>query len=104
MIRRALAVGKRVMLPKVKGKELVLFEITNFDSDVSPGAGAFPSPQGNTGRPGGASTSSLCPARPLTSGQPAGYGAGFYDKLLSEFTGATVALAFELQIVPQVPG
>ena len=36
-------------------------------------------------------------------GNRLGYGAGFYDKLLSAFTKTTVALAFEAQIVPRVP-
>jgi 5-formyltetrahydrofolate cyclo-ligase len=45
MIRRALASGKKVILPKVKGKELELFEIKNFDKDVSPGAWGIPEPR-----------------------------------------------------------
>ena len=35
------------MLPKVKGKELELFEIRDVDSDVSPGAWGIPEPQGS---------------------------------------------------------
>ena len=31
MIRRALTFGKRVVLPKVKGTELELYEIANWD-------------------------------------------------------------------------
>ena len=36
-------------------------------------------------------------------GNRVGYGAGFYDKLLSAFMKMTVALAFEVQIVPNIP-
>ena len=47
---------------------------------------------------------SSCRVRRLTgTGNRVGYGAGFYDKLLSSFTKMTVALAFEAQIVPLVP-
>jgi 5-formyltetrahydrofolate cyclo-ligase len=35
-------------------------------------------------------------------GNRVGYGAGFYDKLLPDFRKTTVALAFEVQIVPRV--
>ena len=36
-------------------------------------------------------------------GNRLGYGMGYYDRLLSRFKGSTVALAFELQILPSVP-
>ncbi len=104
MIRRALHSGKRIILPKVRGKELSLFEIKDFDRDLVPGAWGIPEP---------------CEAYPAFLndvaliivpgaafdewGNRIGYGAGFYDKLLPVFTKTTVALAFELQIVANVP-
>jgi 5-formyltetrahydrofolate cyclo-ligase len=104
MIRRALAEGKRVVLPKVKGKELQLFEIKSFDHDVLPGAWGIPEPEegvrvelkdiGLIVAPGAAFDE---------QGNRIGYGAGFYDKLLPLYKGRTVALAFELQIVPDAP-
>jgi 5-formyltetrahydrofolate cyclo-ligase len=104
MIRRALAEGKRVVLPKVKGMELELFEIKSFDKDVLPGAWGIPEPErslrvelkdiGLIVVPGAAFDG---------QGNRIGYGAGFYDKLLPLYKGRTVALAFEIQIAPQVP-
>ena len=101
MIRRALASGKRVVLPKVKGKELALFEIKDFDGDVSPGAWGIPEPRESGPfdlrdidlivTPGAAFDA---------SGNRVGYGAGYYDKILAGYHGLTVALAFEEQIVP----
>ncbi len=106
MIRRALAEGKRVVLPKVKGKELALFEISNFDKDVSPGAWGIPEPDG----PGARRTALaeigiiVVPGAAFDErGNRIGYGAGFYDKLLASFSGMTVAIAFDLQVVPNVP-
>lgn len=32
-----------------------------------------------------------------------GFGGGYYDRYLSDYTGATVALAFDVQIYPEVP-
>jgi 5-formyltetrahydrofolate cyclo-ligase len=104
MIRRALAEGKRVVLPRVKGKELELLEISNFDNDVSPGAWGIPEP--DTGRPAPIGEIGLIvvPGAVFDErGNRVGYGAGFYDKLLPQYRGTTAALAFELQIVPQVP-
>jgi len=104
IIRRALSEGKRVALPRVKGKQLELFEIANFDRDVSPGAWGIPEPEG--GMPAKLKDIGLVvvPGAAFDEqGNRIGYGAGFYDKLLPLYTGKTVALAFELQIVPEAP-
>jgi 5-formyltetrahydrofolate cyclo-ligase len=104
MIRRALAEGKRVVLPKVKGKELELIEIKSFDKDVLPGAWGIPEPE--RGMPAELKDISLIvvPGAAFDEkGNRIGYGAGFYDKLLPLYKGRTVALAFELQIAPEVP-
>jgi 5-formyltetrahydrofolate cyclo-ligase len=104
MIRHALTSGKRVVLPKLKDKELALFEITDFDADVSPGAWGIPEP--HESRPAKIETIDLIivPGAAFDErGNRLGYGAGFYDKLLPAFKKMTVALAFEVQILPQVP-
>jgi 5-formyltetrahydrofolate cyclo-ligase len=104
MIRRALEEGKRIILPKVKGNDLALFRIMNVDSDVSPGAWAIPEPGESV--PAGIDAIDLIvvPGAAFDErGNRLGYGAGFYDKLLSAFTKPTIALAFEMQLVPQVP-
>lgn len=104
MIRRALAEGKRVVLPKVRGKDLELIEIGNFDRDVSPGAWGIPEP--DQGKRVGLQDVGLIvvPGAVFDErGNRVGYGGGFYDKLLASYPGMTVALAFELQILPAVP-
>ncbi len=104
MIRQALQSGKRIILPKVKNKALELFEIADFDADVVPGAWGIPEPQG--GKPGRIEDVELMvvPGAAFDEqGNRIGYGAGYYDKLLPSFKGATVALAFEEQIVSNVP-
>jgi 5-formyltetrahydrofolate cyclo-ligase len=104
MIRRALSEGKRVVLPRVKGKQLELLEIANFDRDVSPGAWGIPEPE--SGRQADLKDIGLIvvPGAAFDEkGNRIGYGAGFYDRLLPFYKGRTVALAFELQIVPEAP-
>ena len=104
MIRRALSSGKRVVLPKVKGDELSLYEINDFDDDVVPGAWGIPEPKEI--RPAKLDDIDLMimPGAAFDErGNRVGYGAGFYDKLLPAFRKKTVALAFETQIVRDVP-
>ncbi len=104
MIRRALNCGKRVILPKVKGKDLALFEIKDFDKDVSPGAWGIREPVESHPIDLGAIDLIVAPGTAFDErGNRMGYGAGFYDRILSSYKGGTVALAFEVQIVPNVP-
>ncbi len=104
MIRRALGEGKRVVLPRVKGKELALFQIKEFDADVGPGAWGIPEPVYGTPVEVQDIDFIVLPGAVFDErGNRLGYGAGFYDKLLSAYEGMTVALAFEMQIAPQVP-
>lgn len=104
MVRRALTEGKRVVLPKVAGQELALFEIRDFDSDVKPGAWGIPEPASVHEAAREQVDLIFVPGAAFDAfGNRLGYGAGFYDKLLAGFPGSIVAVAFELQIVPQVP-
>ncbi len=104
MIRRALTFGKRVALPKVTGAKLALYEIADWDNDVAPGAWGIPEPHENSPVELDEIDLILVPGAAFDGrGNRLGYGAGFYDKLLSSFTKTTVALAFDTQIVPLVP-
>jgi 5-formyltetrahydrofolate cyclo-ligase len=104
MIRRALAEGKRVILPKVRGRDLELIEIENFDRDVSPGSWGIPEPdRGKCVDLRDVGVIVVPGAVFDERGNRVGYGGGFYDKLLAAYRGMTVALAFELQILPEVP-
>lgn len=104
MIRRALADGKRVVLPKVKGKELELFEIHDIERDIDQGAWGIPEPrESRTARVDDIDLIVVPGAAFDTQGNRIGYGGGFYDKLLPLYKGRTVALSYELQIVPAVP-
>lgn len=103
MIRHALTSGKRVILPKVKGKDLALFEIRDFEKDVSPGTWGILEPVASRSIDLAEIDLIIVPGVAFDErGNRLGYGAGYYDRLLSTFTNATVALAFELQIVPQI--
>ena len=104
MIRRALAAGKKGVLPKVAGGHLDLYGISDPGRDLSPGAWGIPEPRTAVPAEVGSVDLMVVPGAAFDeAGNRLGYGAGFYDSLLPGFAGATVALAFELQIVPSVP-
>lgn len=104
MVRRALADRKKVVLPRVKEKELELFQIRDFDHDVKPGRWDIPEPSGGQQVEAEEIGFIVVPGAAFDErGNRLGYGAGFYDKLLKGYKGATAALAFDLQIVPGVP-
>jgi len=104
MIRRVLDEGKRVILPKVKGKELELFEINDFDKNVSSGTWGILEPCETAPAKLDDLDVIIVPGAAFDEqGSRLGYGAGFYDKLLFEFKKPTIAIAFEQQIVPKVP-
>ncbi|OGW41865.1 MAG: 5-formyltetrahydrofolate cyclo-ligase [Nitrospirae bacterium GWD2_57_9] len=104
MVRRALAEGKRVVLPKVKGDHLLLFEVADFDRDVKPGKWDIPEPAGGKQVQPEEIQFIVVPGAAFDlQGNRLGYGAGFYDKLLKAYPGSTAALAFELQILPDIP-
>lgn len=108
-IKETLNLGKRVVVPKVdnKAKELRLYEIRGL-SELSPGCMGIPEPDVSEDRrleindvdivimPGAAFD---------TRGNRIGYGAGFYDKLLSGLNKKIplIAIAYEEQIVDPIP-
>lgn len=113
MIQQALCLGKRVALPRcLRGRrELDVREVCNCTEHLRPGVWGIPEP-----RPELCNPVALCEIDLLIApgvafdehGHRLGYGGGFYDlflKLLMKERPNTpvVALAFELQIVDNVP-
>ncbi len=106
MIQKALDMGKRVALPitVVEGKNLVLSEISNVKGLM---AGAFSVPEPAEYMPVQADAIDLVIVPGIAfdeKGDRIGHGMGYYDKLLKTMPQARfVALAFEFQIIPDVP-
>jgi 5-formyltetrahydrofolate cyclo-ligase len=109
MLKDALAAGKRVILPAVDKdlKELRLYEIGSL-SDVSPGFMGIPEPSVNSDQERDINVPDLIimPGAAFdVDGNRLGYGAGYYDKLLSRVKKRIplLALAYEEQIVDSIP-
>jgi len=111
LIEALIASGKTVTVPitRVKAKRLDAIEISNVTSDLEPGYCDIPEP-----------TKRLCETSIIDPseidaillpgsvfdkrGGRFGYGGGFYDRFVSNIPNAVrIGLAFDLQIVEQIP-
>lgn len=103
LIEEAWRLGKTVAAPKVFGEDMTYFEIASY-ADVAPGYYDIPEPV--TGHAAADDQALLIvPGVGFDSMRHrCGYGKGFYDRYLSRYTEhTTVAVAFEFQIVDEVP-
>ena len=103
LIEEAWKLGKTVAAPKVFGNEMTYFEIASYE-DVQPGYYDIPEPV--TGHAASDDEALLIvPGVGFDAMRHrCGYGGGFYDRYLSRNTKhTTVAVAFEFQIVDEVP-
>jgi 5-formyltetrahydrofolate cyclo-ligase len=96
--------SKKVAVPRVEGEGLSFCSIDTID-DLAPGAFGILEPV--NGRPLMAVTELdliIVPGVAFDNrGGRIGYGKGFYDRNLVGYTGITVGLAFEAQMVEAVP-
>jgi 5-formyltetrahydrofolate cyclo-ligase len=109
-IRSALRSGRTAVVPKsdVRNRRLVLSAVENLEKDLAPGAYGIPEPRPDRLRPveAGAVELVMMPGSAFDSrGNRIGYGGGYYDAFVDTLRPGVplVAVAFDLQIVPEVP-
>jgi len=108
IIRRALADGKRVALPRsdAPARQLRLCPVADMERDLAPGTYGILEPTGSGAVPRGEIDFALIPARAYDEhGNRLGRGAGFYDRLLADpsFRAARCGLAYEEQMLADLP-
>jgi 5-formyltetrahydrofolate cyclo-ligase len=108
MIRQALASGKTVVVPitDMRNRRLSLSRLEDFDNDLAPGTWGILEPKQEKIRPVSYHEVDLviAPGAAFSEkGWRIGYGGGFYDRLLRESGKNACALAFEMQIVRDIP-
>ncbi|HZV48007.1 MAG TPA: 5-formyltetrahydrofolate cyclo-ligase [Thermodesulfovibrionales bacterium] len=109
LIRESLAMGKKVLLPKVdtKNSVLTLYEIKNMN-ELAPGYMGIPEPDLPAKRSAVLDDVDLAIIPGVAfdlQGNRLGYGAGYYDNLLSGRGRKIpiIALAYEEQLVAAIP-
>ncbi|MDI6826440.1 MAG: 5-formyltetrahydrofolate cyclo-ligase [Candidatus Aenigmarchaeota archaeon] len=110
MIKSALNLGKRVVVPisDVKERKLILSELKDFDKELEPGAFNILEPKREFFRPVLSEEVDFIIVPGIAfdkNGDRIGYGMGFYDKFLSSLKKRvpTVGLAYEFQMVDDIP-
>ena len=109
LLRKALDDGKVLVLPRVEGDVLGLYEVRDLSRDLSPGTWGIrePGPDRCRRADAGGVGFALIPGVAFDRrARRLGYGGGYYDRLLAgglpEGT-PLVSGAFEVQIVDEVP-
>lgn len=103
LIEEAWKAGKEVAVPKVDGKDMIFYKLTDF-SQLEPGYFGIPEPvKGEAVQWEDALM--LMPGVAFDrENHRVGYGGGFYDRYLEKHPGLKrIALAFEFQMMAQVP-
>lgn len=104
IIPEIMKMGKRVAVPKVEGETIAFYEITSI-KDCKPGAWGILEPVSYKA-PAQEKGLILIPGLAFDQkGNRLGYGGGFYDRYLQQHQDCTsVALAYEMQLMDEVPG
>jgi len=112
MIRQLIAAGKTISVPVtlLEQSRLQAIRLTNPDTQLIPGCYGIPEPTQNqiavaTVDPATIDTVLIPGSVFDTGGGRLGYGGGYYDRFLTESAprAVRVGVAFELQLVEQVP-
>lgn len=108
LIKSAIREGKNVYLPKVSGNEMEFYRILSIE-DTKEGYKGIREPKEDDYTKfiwnDTAGCMMILPGCAFTkNGKRIGYGKGFYDRYLAKVpVKMKIALAYELQIVPQIP-
>ena len=108
LIRQLLAMGRKVYVPwfDAAKERYGASELRDFDLDLATGRFGILEPKPEAIRPATADQIDVALAPGLAfdeTGNRLGRGMGYFDRLLQEIRGAKIALAFEFQVVGEVP-
>ena len=103
LIEEAWKRGKEVAVPKVSGKDMVFYRLTDF-SQLEPGYYGIPEPVGKETVDWEEGLMIMPGVAFDRENHRVGYGGGFYDRFLEKHSGLSLlAVAFDFQILSQVP-
>lgn len=103
IIEKAWKDGKEVAVPKVVGQDMIFYKLTDF-SQLEKGYFGIPEPAGGEIVQWDDALMIMPGVAFDRSNHRVGYGGGFYDRFLEKHPRIKrVAVAFEFQILPEVP-
>ena len=101
LIKEAWKAGKEVAVPKVVGKDMVFYKLTDF-ARLEPGYFGIPEPVSGEIVNWSKALMIMPGVAFDRANHRVGYGGGFYDALLASFPGVSVGLAREASLVPSL--
>lgn len=108
LIRQLLAMGRNVCVPRfdIAKQRYVASELRDFDADLATGKFEILEPKPEAIRPAAPDQidAALVPGLAFDeTGNRLGRGMGHFDRLLQEVRGRRIALAFDFQILDEIP-
>jgi len=108
LIRKLLAEGKSVSVPCIdrSSKRMTASLLKNMDDDLAPGCFGILEPAPGCLNPVESRTLAIVivpGAAFTTDGYRIGYGGGYYDRFLKSCQAVTIGIAFDMQVVDQIP-
>ena len=106
VIRRALAEGKRVALPRCGAEgEMTFYEVRSLD-ELHPGSFGILEPDADASRQVERDAGALCLLPGLAfdrAGGRLGYGMGYYDRYLTGYPGVKIGAVYSALLMEQLP-
>ena len=105
LLRRAIADGKRLALPRTYGRGEMTFRYASSLTELSPGKYGIPEPQEEC-PPYEGSPATLCLVPAIVydrNGRRIGYGGGYYDRFLRAFPVTALGVIYRAFVLPSLP-